>query len=93
MQRGRAPRPEGEPDATFATRTGHDVAAWRVDAADGELRLRIWSEQRQRKDEAIVAHQRERFEKELQALRVIPGLDRQRTTRAAAPSPPLSTNE
>ena len=79
VQRGRAARPEGDPDAAFATRAGDDVQAWRVESADGELRLRIWSERREGKDEAIVARQRERFEREVEALRA--GLSRKHCTK------------
>ena len=60
VQRGRAPRPDSAPDAAFATRAGHPVQAWRVDSEGDETHLRVWSQQRQQKDEAIVARRRQR---------------------------------
>ena len=79
MQRGRAPRPDSAPDAAFATRAGHPVQAWRVDSEGDETHLRVWSQQRQQKDEAIVARRRERFEAEVRALHA--GLARKGCTK------------
>ena len=59
-----SPSPDSAPDAAFATRAGHPVQAWRVDSEGDETHLRVWSQQRQQKDEAIVARRRERFEAE-----------------------------
>ncbi len=73
VQRGRAP------DAAFATRAGHPVQAWRVDSEGDETHLRVWSQQRQQKDEAIVARRRERFEAEVRALHA--GLARKGCTK------------
>ena len=44
------------------------MQAWRVDSEGDETHLRVWSQQRQQKDEAIVARRRERFEAEVRAL-------------------------
>ena len=44
------------------------MQAWRVDSEGDEMHLRVWSQQRQQKDEAIVARRRERFEAEVRAL-------------------------
>ena len=41
---------------------------WRLRRGEGESELCVWSEQRQAKDDAIRARQRERFEGALQAL-------------------------
>ncbi len=79
VQRGRAPRPDSAPDAAFATRAGHPVQAWRVDSEGDETHLRVWSQQRQQKDEAIVARRRERFEAEVRALHA--GLARKGCTK------------
>ncbi len=79
VQRGRAPRPDSAPDAAFATRAGHPVQAWRVDSEGDETHLRVWSQQRQQKDEAIVARRRERFEAEVRVLHA--GLARKGCTK------------
>ena len=79
VQRGRAPRPDSAPDAAFATRAGHPVQAWRVDSEGDETHLRVWSQQRQQKDEAIVVRRRERFEAEVRALHA--GLARKGCTK------------
>ena len=57
-----------DPELEFRTRQGAAARAWRLRTADGESELCLWSEQRQAKDDAILAQHRERFEGELQAL-------------------------
>ena len=83
VQRGRAPRPDAAGrragQRAFATRAGHPVQAWRVDSEGDETHLRVWSQQRQQKDEAIVVRRRERFEAEVRALHA--GLARKGCTK------------
>ena len=58
-----------DPDATFETKSGHEVRAWRLSQDhENEAQLCIWSQARQEKDEAILAKKRERFEADLADL-------------------------
>ncbi len=68
VRRGGEDPPAGAAELEFETRHGTAARAWRLRTQDGESELCIWSEQRQAKDDAILAKQRERFEGELQAL-------------------------
>lgn len=68
VRRGGADPPARTAELEFQTRHGTAARAWRLRTADGESELCIWSEERQAKDDAILAKQRERFEGELQAL-------------------------
>ena len=56
-----------EPDATFETKSVHEVRAWRL-SHENEAQLCIWSQARQEKDEAILAKKRESFESALADL-------------------------
>ena len=56
-------------DATFETKSGHEVRAWKLSQDhENEAQLCIWSQARQEKDEAILAKKRERFEADLADL-------------------------
>lgn len=68
VRRGGADPPARTAELEFQTRHGTAARAWRLRTAAGESELCIWSEERQAKDDAILAKQRERFEGELQAL-------------------------
>ena len=68
VRRGGADPPAEDPELSFRTRHGTAAKAWRLRTQDGESELCLWSEERQAKDDAILAKQRERFESELQAL-------------------------
>ena len=68
VRRGGEDPPAGAAELEFETRHGTAARAWRLRTQDGESELCIWSEERQAKDDAILAQQRERFEGELQAL-------------------------
>ena len=68
VRRGGADPPAQDPELSFRTRHGTAARAWRLRSADGESELCLWSEERQAKDDAILAKQRERFERELRAL-------------------------
>ena len=68
VRRGGADPPAQDPELSFRTRHGTAARAWRLRSADGESELCLWSEERQAKDDAILAKQRERFERDLQAL-------------------------
>ena len=68
VRRGGEDPPEEDPALEFRTRQGTAARPWRVRTADGESELCLWSQQRQAKDDAILAQHRERFEGELQAL-------------------------
>lgn len=68
VRRGGADPPARDAELSFHTRHGTAARAWRLRSADGESELCLWSEERQAKDDAILAKQRERFERELQAL-------------------------
>ena len=68
VRRGGEDPPEEDPELEFRTRQGAAARAWRMRTADGESELCLWSEQRQAKDDAILARHRERFEGALQAL-------------------------
>lgn len=68
VRRGGADPPAADPELSFRTRHGTAAKAWRLRTRDGESELCLWSEERQAKDDAILAKQRERFESELQAL-------------------------
>ena len=68
VRRGGQDPPADDPEMSCLTRKGAAVKAWRLRTADGERELCLWSEQRQAKDDAILAQQRERFEAALQAL-------------------------
>ena len=68
VRRGGADPPAQDPELSFRTRHGTAARAWRLRSADGESELCLWSEERQAKDDAILAKQRQRFEQELQAL-------------------------
>ena len=72
--------PRRTADCTFVTRCGLVAKAWQLSAADAaELEICIWSEQRQRKEDAILAAKRQRFEKELAQLHA--GLTRKGCTK------------
>ena len=59
-------------DATFETKSGHEVRAWKLSQDhENEAQLCIWSQARQEKDEAILAKKRERFEADLADLHKI----------------------
>ena len=67
-------------DATFETKSGHEVRAWRLSHDhENEAQLCIWSQARQEKDDAILAKKRERFEADLADLHK--GLSKPRSTR------------
>ena len=67
-------------DATFETRSGHEVRAWKLSHDhENEAQLCIWSQARQEKDEAILAKKRERFEADLADLHK--GLSKPRSTK------------
>ena len=68
VRRGGEDPPGEDPELEFRTRQGTAARAWRLRTADGESELCLWSEQRQAKDDAILAKHRERFEGELQGL-------------------------
>ena len=68
VRRGGEDPPADDPELTFRTRHGTEARAWRLRTADGESELCLWSAERQAKDDAIRAQQRERFEGALQAL-------------------------
>ena len=68
VRRGGEDPPADDPELTFRTRHGSEARAWRLRTADGESELCLWSAERQAKDDAILAQQRERFEGALQAL-------------------------
>ena len=68
VRRGGEDPPGDDPELTFRTRHGTAARAWRLRSENGESELCVWSEERQAKDDAILAKQRERFEGELQAL-------------------------
>lgn len=68
VRRGGADPPGEDPELSLRTRHGTVAKAWRLRTQDGESELCLWSEERQAKDDAILAKQRERFESELQAL-------------------------
>ncbi len=80
VRRGQQDPPVEAPELEFSTRKGTQARVWRLRRAEGEREteeeresegeseLCIWSEERQAKDEAILGQQRERFERELQAL-------------------------
>lgn len=68
VRRGGADPPAQDPELSFRTRHGTAARAWRLRSADGESELCLWSEERQAKDDAILAKQRERFESELRSL-------------------------
>ncbi len=68
VRRGGADPPGEDPELSFRTRHGTAAKAWRLRTQDGESELCLWSAERQAKDDAILAKQRERFEGELQAL-------------------------
>lgn len=69
VQRGRAERPEREPDMRVQTAHGQTVLGWQQAAeTDGESELCLWSAERQAKDDAIVERQRKLFEEGLEAL-------------------------
>ena len=69
-----------DPDATFETRSGHEVRAWKLSHDhENEAQLCIWSQARQEKDEAILAKKRERFESDLADLHK--GLSKPRSTK------------
>ena len=69
VQRGRAERPEREPDMRVQTAHGQTVLGWQQAAkTDGESELCLWSAERQAKDDAIVERQRKLFEEGLAAL-------------------------
>ena len=79
VRRGGDDPPESGPDLEFRTRHGTAARAWRLRTEGGESELCIWSEERQAKDDAILAQQRERFEGELRALHE--GLAKKGTTK------------
>ena len=67
-------------DATFETKSGHEVRTWRLSHDhENEAQLCIWSQARQEKDEAILAKKRESFETDLANLHK--GLSKPRCTR------------
>ena len=67
-------------DATFETKSGHEVRAWKLSQDhENEAQLCIWSQARQEKDEAILAKKRERFDADLADLHK--GLSKPRSTR------------
>ena len=69
-----------DPDATFETKSGHEVRAWRLSRDhENEAQLCIWSQARQEKDEAILAKKRKSFEADLADLHK--GLSKPRCTR------------
>ena len=86
--------PARAPDCEFLTRCGLQARAWKLaeerepegaaghaeeQAEEQETRICIWSEQRQKKEDAILAGKRQRFERELAALHA--GLTRKRCTK------------
>lgn len=80
VQRGRAERPDREPDMQVQTAHGQTVLGWQqVAEADGERELCLWSAARQAKDDAITARQRKIFEDGLEALHA--GLSRKHCTK------------
>ncbi len=79
VRRGTGAPPESAPQLTFRTRHGQQAKVWSLEREGDESLLCIWSEERQQKDDAILAKQRERFEGELQALHE--GLSRPRCTK------------
>ena len=69
-----------DPDATFETKSGHEVRAWRLSRDhENEAQLCIWSQARQEKDEAILAKKRKSFEADLADLHK--GLSKPRCTK------------
>ena len=69
-----------DPDATFETKSGHEVRAWRLSHDhENEAQLCIWNQARQEKDEAILAKNRESFESDLADLHK--GLSKPRSTK------------
>ena len=81
VRRGKrqAPPPRAA-DCEFVTRCGLAAKAWQLSAAEAaELEICIWSEQRQRKEDAILDAKRQRFEKELAQLHA--GLTRKGCTK------------
>ena len=80
VQRGRAERPDREPDMQVRTAHGQTVLGWQQAAeTDGESELCLWSAARQAKDDAITARQRKLFEDGLEALHA--GLSRKHCTK------------
>ena len=88
----REAQPERDPDRTFRSRCGLHVRAWKraapppegagdppAYAPAPEMRICLWSEQRQQKDDAILAGKRQRFEQRLAALNA--GLSRKNCTK------------
>ena len=84
--------PARDPDCQFRSRCGLLVRAWKraapepegtgdapCDATGPEMRICLWSEQRQQKDDAILAGKRQRFEQRLAALHA--GLSRKNCTK------------
>ena len=69
-----------DPDATFETKSGHEVRAWKLSRDhENEAQLCIWSQARQEKDEAILAKKRKSFEADLADLHK--GLSKPRCTK------------
>ena len=80
VQRGRAERPDREPDMQVKTAHGQTVLGWQqVAETDGERELCLWSAARQAKDDAITARQRKLFEDGLEALHA--GLSQKHCTK------------
>ena len=69
-----------DPDATFETKSGHEVRTWKLSRDhENEAQLCIWSQARQEKDEAILAKKRKSFEADLADLHK--GLSKPRCTK------------
>ena len=79
VRRGGEDRPERAADLAFPTQHGREVQVWHLARREDEAELCLWSEERQAKDDAIVARMRTKFEAGLQALQA--GLARKGGTK------------
>lgn len=79
VQRGRAERPDRDPDMQVQTAHGHAVLGWQLESTEEEAEVCLWSAERQAKDDAIVARQRKIFEEGLQGLHA--GLSKKHCTK------------
>ena len=69
-----------DPEATIKTKSGHEVWVWKLSHEhENETHLCIWSQARQKKDDAILAKKRESFEADLADLHN--GLSKPRCTK------------
>ena len=80
VRRGKRSEPQRDPDLEFLTRCGLQARAWQISEPDAaEIELCIWSEERQKKEDAIRDGKRKRYEKELARLRA--GVSRKHCTK------------